>query len=428
MLKLCHVCCAAPHGAALPRCDLDDDCVRTLCVSLQHLRTLDLSSNSIVDARSLGMLPQSLTEDLYLGDNSEFLDPSHLLQSSCSSASIGGTAQDPAEGSGSGSGTCSAAGGSSSSSGLQELKALDIHLLTLTQPTVLAALTALTWLNVDFIAMPEPAALLSTLPHLLHLQQLNMIGCFGDQRPAVQLSAVRAALRPLTELTALELSMNGFLDEEQTSPANEQQQQQQSQHVFGGLLLPKLEVLGVNRMFWQQGVRPLFTAGQQLVQLVAACPRLGWLQLSRSMAYATETDLQPLTALSPSLTRLLLSGELCDQHLASVAKLQHLSALVINDTGTQLTDKGLVPLTALTQLQHLDIRGITSPGVSQELLPTRGRGGERGHTGDTLALQSKTNKVQSLWLRHARQPAAGWAHLQHVLRTTAAGWRGLPLC
>lgn len=276
MLKLCHVCCAAPHGAALPRCDLDDDCVRSLCASLQHLRTLDLSNNSIADARSLGALPRSLTEDLYLGNNSEYLDPSRLLQSSCSSnASTGGTAQDPAEGSGS---------GSSSNSGLQELKALDIHALTLTQPMVLAALTALTWLNVDFVAMPEPAELLSTLPHLQHLQQLNMAGCLGGRHPAMQLSAVRAALQPLTHLTALELSDNGFLIDEQTSPASDQQQHQ-SHHVFGGLLLPKLQFLAVNRMFWQQGGLPLFTEGQQLAQLAAACPRLGWLQLSRSMAY-----------------------------------------------------------------------------------------------------------------------------------------------
>jgi hypothetical protein len=68
----------------------------------------------------------------------------------------------------------------------------------------------LTWLNADDVAMPAPSDLLAVLPSLLQLQQLNMMGCIGGRHPAVRVAALSAALRPLTQLTALDIGSNAM--------------------------------------------------------------------------------------------------------------------------------------------------------------------------------------------------------------------------
>jgi hypothetical protein len=268
---------------------------------------------------------------------------------------------------------------------LPALHALDINSLTLCQPQVLAELTALTWLNVDDVAMPEPGDLLSVLPQLQQLQQLNMMGCLGGRHEPVRIPALRAALQPLTQLTALALGNNAF----RQSTDQGAQAQQQQQQLFAGLLLPQLQVLGVSDMYWHGTHLPLFT-GADMVHLAVACPALAWLRMRRSITLSDPTNLQPLTALSASLTRLDMDAEyqLEDAHLLSVAALKALCCLSVSAVGPELTDGGLLALTALTRLTFLRLAEITSDGVSQEVLPQRGRKGLQG-----LVLEPKINKV-----------------------------------
>lgn len=373
------------------RCDLNDDCVTSLCENLPHLVTLDLSHNSLSEALSLGTLPNGLTS-LCLGGNSEYLDAICILSSS-------------GRGSNSASARCRAPAGvqdapathqagssshGSSSSCLPALRALDINSLTLRQPQVLAELSALTWLNVDDVAMPEPTDLLSVLPQLQQLQQLNMMGCMGGRHEPVRIPALRAALQPLTHLTALDLGNNAFSDSgDQGAPAQAQQR------LFVGLLLPQLQVLGVSDMCLHRTRVPLFT-GTDMAHLAAACPALAWLRMHRSITLSDPTDLQPLTALSASVTRLDMDGEqqLEDAHLQSIAALTALCCLEVSGVGAELTDRGLLALTALTRLTFLRLANITSGGVSQEVLPKRGRKGPRGPPGDALVLQPRMNKVR----------------------------------
>jgi hypothetical protein len=103
--------------------------------------------------------------------------------------------------------------------------------------------------------------------------------------------------------------------------------------------------------------------------------------------------------LAGSLTRLDLSinvhQHLQDGHLQHIAKLQTLSVLDISGVGDQLTDRGLLALTALTSLSFLHLADITSADVSLEVLPTRGRKGMRTAPGDALLLQTKFGKVRA---------------------------------
>lgn len=416
------------------RCDLNDQCVTSLCKSLPHLVTLDLSRNSLSDGHSLGVLPAGL-HSLYLGGNSEYLDVSGVFSSnqnlsgSCSSrAAAGGTGsnrragtQHPAGAAGS---TMGCAGSSSSSSGgsssVPMLRALDINSLTLRQPEVLAELTALTWLNVDDLAMPVPRGLLAVLPQLLQLQQLNMMGCIGGRHPPVRLPALRAALQPLTRLTALDLGNNAFVDMWREaaaggSPPRQQDRAQQGQQLFAGLLWPRVETLGISDMCWHGGRAPLFSSAD-LAQLAAACPGLAWLRMHRSLALSQPSDLQPLTALSASLTLLDMDGEqqLQDEHLQSIAALQRLSCLEVSGVGDELTDRGLWALTALTALTFLRVADVTSGAVSQELLPKRGRKGSRAPSGDALVLQPKMNKVRGLGKGLDRGRGPGRVHWGHT--------------
>jgi hypothetical protein len=238
--------------------------------------------------------------------------------------------------------------------------------------------------------MPEPGDLLSVLPQLQQLQQLNMMGCMGSRHEPVRIPALRAALQPLTQLTALDLGNNAFSD----SGDQGAQAQQQQQQLFAGLLLPQLQVLGVSDMCWHRTRVPLFT-GADISHLAAACPALAWLRMHRSITLSDPTDLHPLKALSSSLTRLDMDGEhqLEDAHLQSIAALKALCCLEVSGVGAELTDRGLLALTALTQLTFLRLANITSDGVSQEVLPKRGRKGPRGPPGDALVLQPRINKV-----------------------------------
>lgn len=396
--------------------------------------TLDLSRNSLSDGHSLGALPAGL-HNLYLGGNSEYLDVSAVfssnrsLSSSCSrraaAAAAGSTgsnrragAQHPAGPAGS---TMGCAGSSSGSSSVPMLRALDINSLTLRQPEVLAELTALTWLNVDDLAMPVPRDLLAVLPRLLQLQQLNMMGCMGGRHPPVGLPVLRAALQPLTRLTALDLGNNAFAGEHGAaaggSPQWQQDRAQQGQQLFAGLLWPRVETLGVSDMCWHGSRAPLFSSAD-LAQLAAACPVLAWLRMHRSLALSQPSDLQTLTALSASLTRLDMDGEqqLQDEHLQSIAALQRLYCLEVSGVGDELTDRGLWALTALTALTFLRVADVTSDAVSQELLPKRGRKGSRVAPGDALVLQPKMNKVRGLGkgLGKGRGPGRGLMHREQT--------------
>lgn len=302
------------------RCDLDDACVTSLCHSLPHLRTLDLSHNSLSDPRSLGWLPAALTA-LFLGGNSEYLDVTTLLQPSnsaganSSSSSRRGRQQQGPGAAGASHAAQTAADrhadpgpctGSAARGWLQDLRALDISSLTLRQPQVLADLTTLTWLNVDDTAMPHPSDLLGALPRLLQLQQLNMMGCFGGRHSTVRVAALSAALGPLTRLTALDIGNNALTNGSvEAAPAGVWDQNEQGaeslrsarQHVFAGLLLPQLHVLGVSDMWDCTLSTPVFAAAD-LGHLVAACPVLIWLRMRRSLSLESERDLSALTMLS----------------------------------------------------------------------------------------------------------------------------------
>lgn len=395
-------CCRA---CFCPRCDLSDNCVTSLCKNLPHLLTLDLSRNSISDARSLGVLPTGLTS-LCLGGNSEYLDATVLLSPAnrtAGSASGGrprsgaATAQQQQARGRSPGRTGSFADGcvgssSASSSCLPALRALDINSLTLRQPEVLSELTALTWLNVDDIAMPEPSDLLGVLPKLLQLQQLNMMGCLGGRHPPIAVTALRAALQPLTHLTALDVGNNSFsYGPETATPVTE------PSGLFVGLLLPHLHLLGVSDMCWHGSRVPLFR-GLDVTQLADACAALRWLRMHRSLALCHDKrhgELDGLTAVSSGLTRLDFDGEhgMQDEHMQAIAELTALVCLEVSGVGDAITDQGLLVLIALTGLTHLGVADVTSDDVSQELLPKRGRKGSRAPPGDSLVLQPKLNKV-----------------------------------
>jgi hypothetical protein len=244
-------------------------------------------------------------------------------------------------------------------------------------------------LNVDDVAMPEPGDLLSVLPQLLQLQQLNMMGCMGGRHEPVSIHALQAALQPLTQLTALDLGNNAF------GESGDQGIETQPQLLFAELLLPRLQVLGISDMCWHRNRVPLFT-GADIAHMAVACPVLAWLRMHRSLTLSDPTDLAPLTGLSASLTRLDMDSEqqLEDVHLQSIAALKALCFLEISGVGAELTDRGLLALTALVRLTFLRLANVMSDGVSQEVLPKRGRKGPRGPPGDTLVLQPRINKVK----------------------------------
>jgi hypothetical protein len=150
--------------------------------------------------------------------------------------------------------------------------------------------------------MPHPSDLLGALPRLLQLQQLNMMGCFGGRHPPVRVAALSAALRPLTQLTALDISNIALTDESDAAPAGVWEQGGQGlrstrQHLFASLLLPRLQMLGVSGMWDCTPGTPLFSAAD-LGHLVVACPVLTWLRMWHSISMESGRDLSSLTVLS----------------------------------------------------------------------------------------------------------------------------------
>jgi hypothetical protein len=130
--------------------------------------------------------------------------------------------------------------------------------------------------------------------------------------------------------------------------------------------------------------------GSSMRGLASAFPVLRELSIERSLQLtASGTELQPLAALAGSLTRLQLGAlqQLRDLHMQSLAELRGLSCLVVQGAGQYITDRGIVALSTLAGLTLLQLVGVSSPGVSPEVLPCR-HGGKRGLHGDQLLLKT----------------------------------------
>lgn len=385
-----------------PRCDLDNECVQSLCSNLRSLKTLDLSHNSITDAHSLGSLPLGLTA-LHLGGNASSLDATPLLAGSSrnNSTSMSNTDGRSSQSRAAAHPASTTSSSSAVSGDLQELQALDIAGLTLSQPIVLAALTALTWLCCDGVRMRDLRDLMGPLPRLVRLKQLNMLGC-APPESKVHLTTLRSALQPLTQLTALDCSCISFLQEEENgaeaAPAADPVRLLQQRHLFDGLHLPNLQLLHAD------GLDLLNSADEGVghaafQHLAAACPRLAWLRTVQPGAeLSMEPDLRPLTQLAHSLTRLdlALRSALSDSDCQVLTQLPQLLHLDVTGAGGHLSDKGLYALTSLTHLTHLEVHNIGSGGpsaISKQVLPKlQSRRGEFGHT---LWLTAKIGKVRS---------------------------------
>lgn len=104
----------------------------------------------------------------------------------------------------------------------------------------------------------------------------------------------------------------------------------------------------------------------ELQALVSACPALTDLRICHALEEDNPSVAQPLLQLPGSLTSLSVGGPALDDAAAAVIKeltqLQRLNWLV----SPELTDAGVVQLTALQQLEHLQLFRVE--GVSQVLM------------------------------------------------------------
>lgn len=292
----------------------------------------------------------------------------------------------------------------SSGSCLLQLQALEGYNFRLTRPDVLTALTRLTSLSLVGVAV-KPGSLLAALPQLLQLQDLD-IGrwrCQLYSQEPFTVAQLRDALTPLTQLTALGLSDTMIIKDSAAVELQETTQLSSSCSLqpgvgglFPGLHLPRLQVLDANLVHWADSrpcvFRPL--CGTMNLQAIAtAAPLVSCMRLKGSISwtYGSYLDLQPLTAVAASLTRLEMSAEqqLQDGHLQFLAQLPGLSSLTVADVGAHITDRGIVALSALSALSHLELFGVLSSSVSMELLPGRGT-----EVGTTFKLQNKWDKVR----------------------------------
>jgi hypothetical protein len=113
-----------------------------------------------------------------------------------------------------------------------------------------------------------------------------------------------------------------------------------------------------------------------LAAIAAACPALRDLSITGSLELSdysdqSATDLQPLTALAGSLSQLEFSAQhnLQDAHLQTLAALHGLSSLKVESVGAYISDRGLLTLTALSKLTYLELGGVESDAVSEEVVP-----------------------------------------------------------
>jgi hypothetical protein len=336
----------------LCRCGIDEAFVVAISRSLPQLKLLDLSNNTK-------------------------LDVSTVL--SCSGSNV------------------------SSRSRLLQLQALNVGGMKLMRPDVLGGLTMLTSLSLVDVTVAEPRSLLAALPQLLQLQDLDMRGWEGR---TFTVAALQNALMPLTQLTALSLSNTAYFDD--PAALGQQLAAQQSsgdgrQPTVGGLFpalyLPRLQVLDANKLHWSgrekaRAQKPLCGTGD-LQDIITAMPVISCLRVKGSMGntLGSQTDLESFSALAGSLTSLEMSAEqgLRDEHLESLTRLSGLSSLVVAKVGSHITDRGILRLSTLSALSHLELTGVLSNGVSMELLPGRGT-----EAGTEFKLQNKLDKVGGL--------------------------------
>lgn len=397
------------------RCDLDDKCVTSLGGSLQNLRSLDLSSNALVDPGSLAGLTPRLTS-LKLGHNSMGFDVTVVLNSSSNSTT---SRMQENELGADGANAATAAGRvhASSSGGFQELQALDISRLYLPHPEALGAHTMITWLDMQQMHVPNADEVLAVLPNLEQLRYLNLKACWSSTSPLATFAPLRAALSSLSHLTALDLSntkySQGVSGQDAGAGDPGAQQATTAGCMFKGLCLPRLLELRTNNLCCGADDAPIW-GGDAMRGLAAALPALRELHIERSLQLSADgTELQPLVALAGSLTRLHLDAQqqLRDQHMQSLAELRRLSCLVVLGVGSHITDRGIVALSALAGLTLLQLVGVTSADVSTEVLPCRHRD-DRGLFGDHLHLKT-TVKVRSTLCACSRSPGTTAGGPQH---------------
>jgi hypothetical protein len=255
----------------------------------------------------------------------------------------------------------SALSNSSGTSGghLLQLQALIARGTTLTRPTVLCALTRLTSLSLGDATVHSPDRLLTALPQLLQLQDLDLRHLHYRGWPTAEqpftVTQLRDALAPLTNLTALRLSNTKYVDD---PAAVELQlitqrwlglgQRPAIKGLFPGLFLPRLQVLDASDLCWNdtwRKHRPLCGTGD-LHDLTAALPSICSLHIGGSMAWTSSTclDIEHFRALAGSLTRLDMSAEgaLQDEQLQSFTALRALASLTVAQVGPHITDRGIL--------------------------------------------------------------------------------------
>jgi hypothetical protein len=363
-----------------------------------------------MDAHSLAGLIPRLTS-LKIGNNSRHLDVAAVLIGSSSTTATSSHTQGDVLGAGGASATPAAGRAhANSSAAFPELQALDISCVYLLRPEVLGAFTTLTWLDLQHSHVPDAGDLLAVLPNLHELRYLNLKACRSTAGPPATVAALRAALSPLTQLTALDIGSNtyslGASGLNAAAAGLGVQQAVTAGCLFDGLRLPRLLQLDADDMSCVN--RSPFWGGGDLTGLVAAFPAVRELRIGHSLQLTADgIELQPLLALAGSLTHLYLNAllEVRDQHLQSLAELRGLSCLLVLSVGPHITDRGIVALSTLTGLTLLQLAGVTSDGVSTEVLPFR-HGEGRRLFGDQLHLKT-TVKVRSSicpWLHVAGLP------------------------
>jgi len=237
---------------------------------------------------------------------------------------------------------------------LPQLKRLCITHCVKCDPLLLQPLTQLEDLQMKCVTLSGgsagASALLAVLPHLSSLTLLDLC---SSLRPGPVNPTEYTALSALPNLATIWLP--GC-----TLPAGMWECLQEAGCVMARVTYVSLTGAKVVTDEPEGGMDPA-NPWLELPALTACCPHVERLELPRALGGAL--------ALS-ALTRLRCLSELyiapaCDDDLAAVAQLRKLRFLRLDRLGVDVTDKGLLHLTALTSLSRLELRGVPQGWVGQ---------------------------------------------------------------
>lgn len=234
------------HLTSLTFSHADDSTVQEL-TRLRHLRHLDLQDGQIRKAATLSTLPECLTY-LGLAHHHDELDISDII------------AQSP----------------------LPKLQQLIIPNARISSPYHLSALRQLKVLSMAYAIVQDVHQLLSVLPQLSNLRDLDMTGVFGF-RPGVDVVGAEGVLAQdlnhalqLPQLTRLEFCDNQIIPALPAAGG-----QLTAPQLFSGWHLPELLELHLSAQITTVADQDVLCGSHEVDLLVKKCPKLCYLDLNR---------------------------------------------------------------------------------------------------------------------------------------------------